>query len=367
MDQLSERVGEIEELVIAARRMARATLRQFLEGATEVVRADAETLTVTALDLRRYASEWSWLAPSEPGTRTVLDAALAERFGGSASEPASETAVDVLEQASECVAIKGGETFLRQGESSTDLYIVLSGRLAAAEATPAGERVLREMGRGTTIGELAALTGQPRAARVFAVRDWHVLRVPHAAFERAMARFPEVLRGIVLTLMARVREGSHGARRPPTRTLAILPIHASVRADAFARQLAHALTRYGATRLVTPADAAANATGTLSQGWLDGLEETNRFVVYVADTEASGWTARCIRQAVASAEPAAETGRALTQGIDRIEAVHERLQLRRVQWRDHPSHVEHGEVVAARGTGWHAAIRAPSCLYVKTR
>ena len=33
------------------------------------------------------------------------------------------------------------------------------------------------------------------------------------------------------------------------------------------------------------------------QGWLDGLEETHRFVVYLAEAEASEWSARCIRQA----------------------------------------------------------------------
>ena len=149
----------------------------------------------------------------------------------------------------------------------------------------------------TSIGELAALTGQPRAARVFAMRDSHLLRVPRAAFEVAVARYPEVLRGVVLTLVAREREGQRRARRPETRTIAIVPIHAELPIVDFARapgRRADALRHdapggSGRSRIATPPG--------VFQGWLDGLEEAHRFVVYLADAEASEWSARCIRQA----------------------------------------------------------------------
>jgi hypothetical protein len=215
MTEAAERVRQIELQVEAARRMVRNTLRELLEG-RRARASSVEAISVSARDLERYAIEWDWLMPENPRERAELGAALAERFGGSdlAPEPGGDGPVDLLEHSGECVAVRGGETLLRQGELSADLYVMLSGRLAAAQSTPeGGERVLREMVRGTSIGELAALTGLPRAARVFAVRDSHLLRVPRAAFEAAVARFPEVLRGVALTLVAREREGQNRTRR----------------------------------------------------------------------------------------------------------------------------------------------------------
>ncbi len=325
MTDAAERVDQIERQVEAARRMVRTALRQFLDGPREDgsdAEVPPEALTVTANDLERYAIEWAWLAPADAAGRRELAALLAARFGSEvlhgpatrwalqlapldadAASPdlIGDSAVDLLERSGECVAIKGGDTLLRQDELSADFYVVLTGRLAAAHATPGGgERVLGEMVRGTSVGELAALTGRPRAARVLALRDSHLLRVPRAAFERAVARFPEVLRGVVLTLVARERDGLRPARRPPTRTLALLPLGARVPIDRFARRLADELTRYGTTRVIGPEEAAASPSGVFHgalQGWLDGLEETHRFVVYVGEAGASEWTARCIRQA----------------------------------------------------------------------
>ncbi|HEY2592363.1 MAG TPA: cyclic nucleotide-binding domain-containing protein, partial [Chloroflexota bacterium] len=323
MTDAAERVEQIERQVDAARRMVRATLRQFIEGPGNPVSDDdpsQKALTVSAGDLERYATEWTWLAPTDAVQRQELTSRLTDRFGaevlnGPATRRALQlppldappfmadleggSAVDLLERSGACVAIKGGDTLLRQGELSADFYVVLTGRLAAAQSAPeGGERVLREMVRGTSIGEMAALTGQPRAARVFALRDSHLLRVSRAGFERAIARFPELLRGVVLTLVAREREGLRHERRPATRTLAMLPIGARAPAmvQTFAHSLADELRQYGSTRLVGPTEAAASPPGAF-QGWLDGLEETHRLVIYVADPDASEWTARCMRQA----------------------------------------------------------------------
>ena len=131
--------------------------------------------------------------------------------------------VDVLERAASASRSKAAKRCCARVRLSADFYVVLTAARGGAGDGNGGERVLREMVRGTSIGELAALTGQPRAARVFAMRDSHLLRVPREAFEAAVARYPEVLRGVVLTLVAREREGQRRARRPETRTIAIVP------------------------------------------------------------------------------------------------------------------------------------------------
>ncbi|HEX8967420.1 MAG TPA: patatin-like phospholipase family protein, partial [Chloroflexota bacterium] len=324
----ADQARRIEAQVEGVRRLARSALRLFLQGARTTGHGRVESqpepgvpepLTITANDLDRYAIEWAWIVPEDPTSRAHLAQALNERFGqgalrgqrvrdilhlptqdGGAAPDAERvvSAVDALEYAAECMVLKGGETLMRQGEASDDFYVVLSGRLAAAAraTTDADERIIRELVRGTSIGEMAALTGEARSARVFALRDSHLLRVPRTAFDGVVARFPEVLRGIILTLVTRAREGDRGAHRPTTRTLAVLPLNRETPTASFIDGLIAALARHGSTRAVNAADAEACRWGDV-EGWLNGLEETHRFVVYQGEPSPSAWTARCIRQA----------------------------------------------------------------------
>ena len=298
-DDVAEQVARIEAQVAAVRRLARSALRRFLDGASVPVDGAPEALAITAGDLDRYAIAWASLVPTEPEPRSALAGALAQRFGTDppAGESASLNAVDALEQAAECAIVRGGQTLLEQGEPSDDFYVILSGRLVVARVGPdGGERVIRELVRGDSIGEMAALTGEPRSARVYAVRDSHLLRVSRAAFERVVARFPDVLRGVILTLVNRQRAGEHQAGHAPRRTLALLPLQPDVPMAAFADGLVAALEHAGPTRVVNAEEAGARPGGDL-QGWLNGLEETHRFVIYQADASGSEWSAHSLRQA----------------------------------------------------------------------
>ncbi|HRO01322.1 MAG TPA: cyclic nucleotide-binding domain-containing protein, partial [Nitrobacter sp.] len=60
----------------------------------------------------------------------------------------------------EYVDLVSGTILLRQGDISNDVYFVLSGRLHAFSETESGARkILGEIGRGETIGELALFSG----------------------------------------------------------------------------------------------------------------------------------------------------------------------------------------------------------------
>jgi predicted acylesterase/phospholipase RssA/CRP-like cAMP-binding protein len=311
--RVAEAVEEIEAHVARVRQGVRAALTAFLEGGTPASKAP-EPVRVAADDLDRYASEWAWLVPSgqadrahladrlashlgprvlqRPHVREALGLPALDAFEARSDPPASETAVDALEQAAEYVVIKGGETLMREGDPSDSLFVVLSGRLVAAQAAQGGERVLGEILSGTTIGELGALTGVPRSARVFALRDSHLLRIPAAAFSGILARFPEVLRGVVQTMISREREVD---RRPRLRTIAVVPLSGDVPVQGFVQELAHALGRFGAARSVARAEAEDGLKH--NSGWLTRLEEQSRFVVLQSDAHASPWTERCVRQA----------------------------------------------------------------------
>ncbi len=61
--------------------------------------------------------------------------------------------------------------------AAQDVYIVVNGRLRAVLVDAEGRtRILEEVGRGAAVGELALLTGEPRAATIIAVRDSDLLQ-----------------------------------------------------------------------------------------------------------------------------------------------------------------------------------------------
>ena len=73
------------------------------------------------------------------------------------------------------VRVRAGDWVFRQGEAPDALYVVLSGRLEVVVESP--RRLLRVLGRGAAIGELALLTGSTRSASVRARRDSELLQL----------------------------------------------------------------------------------------------------------------------------------------------------------------------------------------------
>src|SRR5262249_46106186 len=93
-------------------------------------------------------------------------------------------------------AVGGGtppraEVLFRQGDAGAGVYVVVSGRLRALVRDPHGrEKVVGEIQRGETVGEMALFTGEPRMATVLAVRDTELVRLDAAAFEALVAKCP---------------------------------------------------------------------------------------------------------------------------------------------------------------------------------
>lgn len=176
--------------------------------------------------------------------RAQLASHLAELFGG--SDP---TARAELEANAAWIGLGGGESLFRRGDPGDAAYLVISGRLRVVDDTR-GERMLNEVGAGETLGEMALLSGEPRSATVYAVRDSLLAKLPADAFHRLVERHPGVLRRIACLLVERLRRYGAAAPGPSgtVKTITVLP--AGVRDDTagFSRQLAGALAVHGATR-----------------------------------------------------------------------------------------------------------------------
>ncbi len=86
-----------------------------------------------------------------------------------------------------------GETVLREGETGTSLYVVASGRFAVSKRDPGGApALLAHLGEGEFFGEMALLSGAPRAATVTAEGPGEVLELPAEVLRAVAGRHPHV-------------------------------------------------------------------------------------------------------------------------------------------------------------------------------
>jgi len=250
---------------------------------------------------------------------------LAEGLRGLFGEMDEETLAELMPLL-EWVEIPGGGTVVRQGDTDRDLYVVICGRLRAYGGSgperrhprpDPGEgphkRVLSEITRGETIGEMSFFTGAVRNATVVALRDSVLARITRPNLERLLAAHPQATLGMARLVIDRMgRAGGSRRERRRITNLCLLPITPGVDAASLGARLVAHLPADGEpilltaaaleSRLGVPGIAGAGRAqgeryGQLTKA-LDELESRHSAVVYVPDPDlASEWSQRCLRMA----------------------------------------------------------------------
>ena len=87
--------------------------------------------------------------------------------------------------------VAAGEALLRQGDTDSDAFFVLQGRVVVEREESGRRRVTRSAGPGEQFGEVSALAGTPRMATAVAEEATRVLRVPAEALRKLM-KTPEM-------------------------------------------------------------------------------------------------------------------------------------------------------------------------------
>ncbi|XP_058015265.1 patatin-like phospholipase domain-containing protein 7 isoform X3 [Ahaetulla prasina] len=208
--------------------------------------------------------------------------------------------------------VEAGRAVYRQGDHSDCTYIVLNGRLRSVIRLDDGKKHLTgEYGRGDLIGVVEALTHQPRATTVHAVRDSELAKLPEGALISIKRKFPQVVTRLIHLLGHQL--GLHtasskwDASNPASNlaTVAIMPVSDDVPLSTFTLELKHALCAIGPTLLLT-SDNIKQQLGSAAldsiheyrlSSWLGQQEDVHRIVLYQSDSSLTPWTQRCIRQA----------------------------------------------------------------------
>lgn len=194
-----------------------------------------------------------------------------------------------LANAMQWVRLPGGEVLFEQNEESDALYVLLYGRLAATRMFEDGHaRPMGTVGPGECVGEIGLIGQVARTARVTALRDSELLRLPRAAFERLISRYPGAMLAMARVALRR-SQASEGVAMVP-HCYAVLPMTPGLDVTAFAARLARALGADPAKALV---DAAQG--GDRDAGWFSAREARAGHVLYVGDHD-TAWRERCVRQ-----------------------------------------------------------------------
>jgi CRP/FNR family transcriptional regulator, cyclic AMP receptor protein len=102
---------------------------------------------------------------------------------------------------------KSGKTLVSLGATSSNVYIVLQGRVQVTLFSLAGrEVILRNLGEGAIFGELAAIDGLPRSASIVALSDCQLASVAAETFRSAISELPAGAMWLALRLTAQIRD-----------------------------------------------------------------------------------------------------------------------------------------------------------------
>jgi CRP/FNR family cyclic AMP-dependent transcriptional regulator len=105
-----------------------------------------------------------------------------------------------------------GELLIREGEATTDVYILLAGELRAFTSDANGrELVYNVMTPGEFFGELS-LDGGTRSASVQATHSAMCVVVAQADVQAFLGEYPEFAEALVMKLIARVRTATAQAK-----------------------------------------------------------------------------------------------------------------------------------------------------------
>jgi CRP/FNR family transcriptional regulator, cyclic AMP receptor protein len=104
-------------------------------------------------------------------------------------------------RAAEEVSVAPGDVLITEGAVEHHLFAIIEG---SVQVTRSG-RVLVEQGPGSTVGELAVLVPEARAASVIAVEPTLALRITKPILDDLLADWPELAASVIAALVARLR------------------------------------------------------------------------------------------------------------------------------------------------------------------
>lgn len=106
------------------------------------------------------------------------------------------------------IKLTQNQVLLKEGETSTSMYWVLSGQLIVVKQRGKDEITLGHISSGELVGEISFLDQEPRSATVRALTDCELIEIPDEAIEAVYKTQPKWLEVLVKTLSERLRKAN---------------------------------------------------------------------------------------------------------------------------------------------------------------
>ena len=138
---------------------------------------------------------------ADPAPRCITDCAPQSRSGeGDVRSPLAE----LVSLHGRALDLRAGETLWREGDIGNEVAVISAGSLEVVVGSPQ-DTVLRTLGPGAVIGEMACIDGQPRSATIRASCDSRLYCCADDVFRNLLRKRPDILEALLLQQIARVR------------------------------------------------------------------------------------------------------------------------------------------------------------------
>src|SRR5215831_3265762 len=199
--------------------------------------------------------------------------------------------------------LTAGQWLFREHESPDAMFVVRAGRLEVVDE--AAGAVMRELGRGDTLGELALLTDSPRSASVRATRATDVIAIGRADFRELLHAWPALSLALSRSLGDQLRDtrAPVPTARPRPTTVALIAVDTRIPLPRLAARLGSALKAHMSVAVLNGAEIpVANVPGepaTLYGPLLDRAEAGHNLILLVGGSalQREPWTMFCLQQA----------------------------------------------------------------------
>ena len=145
----------------------------------------------------------------------------------------------------EALDLQGGRALFRQGDPSTSLYFLLSGRLAVVRTTADGDEVVGYIRAGEPVGEMSLLTQEKHSASVFALRDSRILALSYGEFDQLFDEKADFASALAMSIVQRSRHPTASFEASSPRVFALIGSSPSIDLAGQAKKLASRISRYG--------------------------------------------------------------------------------------------------------------------------
>ena len=211
------------------------------------------------------------------------------------------------------VWLRSGDHVFLVDEDATSMFVIISGRvrLRFPRHENDAKEIVRERGRGDTIGEAPLLAHGKYSSTAITSRDSELVRMSHGALKLINAYHPEVssrlLELVACKLQNNLRTGDRS--RAELVTICLIPADPNTKINEFSFALQAALSMFGSTLLLSrsmidelfPDGTTSRLDNSFYRskvtGWMAEREEVHRFIVLQADASSSSWSKVCASQA----------------------------------------------------------------------